>query len=150
VYAQQVAYWANGQEKSASYGNGVNETTTISGSQITGRKATKGASPVLWEMGLTYAPPPNNNGNPATHTVQLGSAAAITQTYGYDALNRLQSVADGQAGTQTYAYDRWGNRALVTGSYQSVEYPVMPAMVANAGEVAAKFPGNRMQGESYL
>jgi hypothetical protein len=42
--------------------------------------------------------------------------------------------------------DRWGNRALVTGSYQAPEYPVQPAMVANASEVAAKFPGNRITG----
>lgn len=56
---------------------------------------------------------------------------------------------DSGVGTQSYAYDRWGNRAMVTGSYQAPGYPVQPAMVANASEVAAKFPNNRIVGLSY-
>lgn len=45
-------------------------------------------------------------------------------------MNRLEAVVDSGVGTQSYAYDRWGNRAMVTGSYQAPGYPVQPAMVA--------------------
>ncbi len=43
-----------------------------------------------------------------------GSASALnaTQTYAYDAFNRLESVVEGSAWTRSYYYDRYGNRGM--------------------------------------
>lgn len=39
-----------------------------------------------------------------------------TQTYSYDALNRLTGATEGSTWSQTYCYDPYGNRALLVGS----------------------------------
>ena len=51
-----------------------------------------------------------NNGNIASQTVSDGASWSISQSYGYDALNRLQRAEEpGSAGwMQTYGYDQWG------------------------------------------
>jgi RHS repeat-associated protein len=59
-----------------------------------------------------------NNGNMVSQSLQIGSAA-LTQSYSYDALNRLATANESSAGavwSQTYSYDRFGNRAVTAGS----------------------------------
>jgi|GEM_PF-1768093 len=65
----------------------------------------------------------NNNGNIHSQTITTpaaGSSAAFTavQNYGYDNLNRLTSAVEtsnSQASwQQTFTYDQWGNRQVVT------------------------------------
>jgi len=51
----------------------------------------------------------NNNGNVVTQTITIG-ATVMSQSYGYDAVNRLTSATETGAWTQTYDYDRYGNR----------------------------------------
>lgn len=48
---------------------------------------------------------------------QSGNFAAYTQSFEYDALNRLKRVAEssGQPWAQAYDYDRWGNRTINAG-----------------------------------
>ena len=43
-----------------------------------------------------------------------GGNLVLTQTYTYDALNRLSGASENGSPTwsQTYDYDRWGNRAV--------------------------------------
>src|SRR6185295_8113319 len=78
----------------------------------------------------TYTPGasgPDNNGNvlKTKHYVpldeQTNTWAINDQVYGYDSLNRISSVAEyfisntqplTQQSLQSYAYDRWGNRAI--------------------------------------
>jgi YD repeat-containing protein len=47
----------------------------------------------------------------------VGTAPGFTttQTYGYDGLNRLTSMAETGGLSQDYAYDRYGNRAVTSG-----------------------------------
>ncbi len=67
-------------------------------------------------LGYTYAPAglsAFNNGNVQSQTIQAG-AANWTQTYSYDALNRLLSVQENGATpwSQNYQYDAYGNRSV--------------------------------------
>ncbi|MGH8247128.1 MAG: hypothetical protein ACREUU_11945, partial [Gammaproteobacteria bacterium] len=56
----------------------------------------------------------NNNGNVRFQNITVPDLfiPGLSQTYGYDALNRLQTAAETGNGdwAQTYAYDRYGNR----------------------------------------
>ena len=60
---------------------------------------------------------PTNNGNllKQLHYVPLaGGGEVVTQadTYTYDALKRISSVVEPNVFSQTYGYDRWGNRQI--------------------------------------
>lgn len=68
-------------------------------------------------VSITYAyGTTNNNGNVQTISYS-GGGLSYTQTFGYDALNRLTtSVENGGAGwSQTNGYDRYGNRWIALG-----------------------------------
>ena len=87
----------------------------------------------------------------------------FTQTYWYDSLNRLQAVKDSLIGvptpapaapvgvdpaTQVFAYDRYGNRALVNGSYSTGGSPVAqasgtPTAAQLEAAAAVNFTNNR-------
>jgi RHS repeat-associated protein len=57
--------------------------------------------------------PTANNGNLQTQVISSGSSFVRTQSYTYDALNRLSNFTEtgGDTGlTQTFGYDRFGNR----------------------------------------
>ncbi|HEY9432819.1 MAG TPA: Ig-like domain-containing protein [Blastocatellia bacterium] len=69
-----------------------------------------------------FANDPTNNGNlvKQLHYVPIaGGGEVIPQadSYTYDALNRISGVVEPNVFTQTYGYDRWGNRGItgVTG-----------------------------------
>jgi RHS repeat-associated protein len=75
------------------------------------------------QLDYTYSPiingvadPSKNNGNLRTQTVTGGGFTA-TQSYSYDYLNRLVTASEGTAWSQTYDFDRWGNRSVRVGSY---------------------------------
>jgi RHS repeat-associated protein len=53
----------------------------------------------------------SNNGNVMSQTITIGSTV-MSQSYSYDALNRLQSASEnsGASWSQTYGFDRYGNR----------------------------------------
>ena len=58
-----------------------------------------------------------NNGNLLTQTI--GGGLGVTQTYTYDSLNRLKMATEANSSTtwkQTYVYDQYGNRAMMSGS----------------------------------
>src|SRR5262249_50377044 len=64
----------------------------------------------LLQLDYTYGTTANN-GNVQTQVITI-SSTVMSQTYGYDALNRLISASEGSTWSQTYAYDRYGNRAV--------------------------------------
>jgi len=59
----------------------------------------------------------SNNGNVSSVTYN-GGGLSYTQTFGYDALNRLTTAQEngGASWSQTNSYDRYGNRAIVGGA----------------------------------
>ncbi len=55
-------------------------------------------------------------------TVGSATGFAVTQSYGYDSLNRLVSAAEmngAQVWRQSYQYDRFGNRRIDTNTDQN-------------------------------
>jgi RHS repeat-associated protein len=53
--------------------------------------------------------PASNNGNVYGQTVSgSGLSSAVSQSYGYDRLNRISSMAEG-SNSRTFGYDRYGN-----------------------------------------
>jgi len=84
----------------------------------------------------------SNNGNLLSQTITIG-ATVISQSYGYDALNRLQSATETSAWSQTYGYDRFGNRAVTSSS----GYPLSPLTPTS---LAAYNPSsNRLNANGY-
>jgi uncharacterized protein RhaS with RHS repeats len=60
----------------------------------------------------------DNNGNVQTQRIVIGSSLDVTQNYTYDALNRLKTAneSSGANWSQTYDYDRYGNRCVIASS----------------------------------
>ena len=165
-YVQAVAYWPGGAEKAVTLGNGVLEETSLNARlQMSGRTAKLGTN-TLWGVAYGFSGT-TNNGNPLSQTVS--GPNPFTQDYWYDPLNRLQAVKDSLMGvaspapaapagvgaaTQVFAYDRYGNRALVSSSFNAGGAPVAslsgtPTVAQLAAEAATKFTGNRTNGMAH-
>jgi RHS repeat-associated protein len=123
----RIQYAAQGAVSAMILGNGKWEHTLFNArlqpTEI-GLGANSTASDLL-KLQYTYntTGQANNNGNLQTQTITApktsGGNLVLTQTYTYDALNRLQIASENGSPTwtQTYDYDRWGNRAVRVGSY---------------------------------
>lgn len=71
-----------------------------------------------------------NNGNLLSQRVRAGAFNQIRR-YSYDSLNRLKSAKEAGSGTlwsQTYAYDRWGNRRVTPGTDGVNSYLPQPVL----------------------
>jgi len=61
---------------------------------------------IIYDYGTT-----NNNGN-LLSVSYAGGGLSYTQTFGYDAVNRLTTSQEGASWSQTNSYDRYGNRSV--------------------------------------
>jgi RHS repeat-associated protein len=122
-YAAGFSYTAAGAVSAMQMGNGLVEQTTFNARlqpvQIKLGTVTSPSSVVQLDYGYGTT---NNNGNLLSQTITApktaGGSLVLTQTYGYDALNRLVSAGEnGTAWQQTYDCDRFGNRAVRATSY---------------------------------
>ena len=119
-----IIYHPHGGEKTIPYGNTVVETRNYNSRlQASGVRAERTGLGLLvgiqndYGSGLTLA---QNNGNVRTQTIEPGSASPITQTFGYDALNRLDAFSESGSVYENYGYDQWGNRWVsATGGLQT-------------------------------
>jgi RHS repeat-associated protein len=138
THASSIGYAPNGTLDSMVIGhptfsgNTMVENTTLNTLwQITNRNLQIGSAfPVT--LGFTYGAAGKNNGNLTQQTIVTTAApnpppgvsipaVNLTQTYGYDAYDRLLTATE-TGGTapewaQTYLYDQFGNRAVQSGSY---------------------------------
>jgi YD repeat-containing protein len=88
--------------------------------QPTGISVAVGLNSPLWYLTNTYGA--NNNGNIQTQTI---GAANATQTYTYDALNRITGVSGETGWSQAYQYDPLGlGNRMVSGNAASPGTPV--------------------------
>jgi RHS repeat-associated protein len=114
-FASSVAYAPQGAISTALLGNLVKEqwtynsrqqTTGVTQTNMNPQSALNGQS--ILNLGWAYSTS-NNNGN-----VQSATLGGYAQSFGYDNVNRLQSVSETQNGSQTwqqhYTYDAVGNR----------------------------------------
>jgi len=144
THASAINYWPNRVMENMNVGHGSNggvnlvENTTLNSRlQVSSRNVQRGSVfPV--QFSFTYGATGQNNGNLTAQQIQtiaapnppcVGAppctvtpipALNLTQTYGYDAYDRLLSAAETggtSEWTQNYLYDQWGNRAVQTGSY---------------------------------
>jgi RHS repeat-associated protein len=145
----RIQYAPHGAVSAMKLGNGRWEHTTFNSrlqpAEI-GLGSSNGISDLL-KLEYTYS-----NSNPAIHdnsgnvltqkiTSPTNSSGTLilTQTYSYDALNRLLSGSEnGSPGWgQTYDYDRYGNRAVRNTSYIPPANTVLTPQSANSTDFSA-------------
>jgi RHS repeat-associated protein len=93
---------------------------TVPGTDISGCEKTSAylddrelpalTSPVPSEGALSFAYSYDASGNVTEQTEKKGAADAVTTTYSHDALNRLTGSASTAGATNSYEYDKVGNR----------------------------------------
>src|ERR1700682_69302 len=119
-YVSAVSYLPHGAINQLTFGTGgVRETTTYDPQRLQPTNISGvGSSGSLLMLDYTWCPASDctkNNGNLASQKITVG-ALVLTQSYGYDKLNRLSSAAEtapSQPGwNQSYTYDAYGNRAV--------------------------------------
>jgi len=118
----RIQYAAQGAVSAMKLGNGRWEHTTyntrLQPTQIGLGTASTDSSLLKLDYGYGTT---SNNGNLLSQTISIG-ATIISQSYGYDSLNRLASATESGAWSQSYSYDRYGNRAVTSSS----GYPLNP------------------------
>jgi hypothetical protein len=91
---------------------------------------------------------PNNNGDVRSQSI-VGAGLSLNQTYTYDGWDRLTGMQEtGSTSTlnESYCYDAFGNRAVLTRPSLSPLIPQVTGCTAN--DVAALFPSNRWAGRT--
>jgi RHS repeat-associated protein len=109
-YASSISYAAHGGIAGLTTGDMVTRTVTYN----TRLQMTQVQQGSLMTLGFTYDATANN-GNMTGAQITRGAFGA-TQTFTYDAVNRLKTAAEGAVWNQTYVYDAAGNRALTGNS----------------------------------
>jgi RHS repeat-associated protein len=99
---------------------------------------------------LGYGPAASNNGNVTSQAI-AGAGDTFSQSYSYDAFNRLKMAQETGGWLQTYVYDAWGNRALVSGTQYYIPGGTWTPQVTadNPSLVPPLFPNNRWIGAVY-
>ena len=117
-YTSSYAYTPHGAARLFTYSNGLEEQSCFNSRlQPVGIRLGQGedidcdAAVDLLSLGFSYGTT-SNNGNVVSQTLDApGLPASLTQTYGYDGVNRLSSVVEG-GWSRNYGYDAFGNRWL--------------------------------------
>jgi RHS repeat-associated protein len=120
--SNRILYTAHGAVSDLRLGNGRWEHTLFNNrlqpNEI-GLGTAQGGTDLM-KLGYTYTTgtsTANNNGNVRSQTITVpGLTNPIVQSYTYDPLNRLQSMSETGGLSQTFDYDRYGNR-IITGGF---------------------------------
>ncbi len=144
----RMQYAAHGAVSVMKLGNGKWEHTNFN-SRLQPTQIGLGSSSVdssLLQLDYGYGTA-NNNGNVLSQTITIGSTV-MSQSYSYDSLNRLSSATETSAWSQTYDYDRYGNRAVRNTSY--MPQPQLTPQSAFAGDMSAfSATNNRLVASQY-
>ncbi|MDQ3649588.1 MAG: hypothetical protein M3458_04765 [Acidobacteriota bacterium] len=143
TYATSFTYAAHGGVASMQLGNNLWEHTNfnlrLQPTQI--GLGTSSADSSTLQLDYAYGVA-TNNGNVASQTITIPGGPTLTQSYTYDALNRLE-VAQEQgvvSWKQRFIYDRYGNR-----NFDPLETTIPLPLVNPAINPA----NNRLQGYGY-
>ncbi|HEY0324117.1 MAG TPA: RHS repeat-associated core domain-containing protein [Pyrinomonadaceae bacterium] len=118
TYADSFSYTAHGGINSVKLGNNLWEhfsyNTRLQPVQISlGTTSTDSSRLQLdYAYGTT-----DNNGNVQSQSI-TAPGLSLVQSYTYDQLNRLKTLTETGGLTQSYDYDRYGNRAVIAGYVQ--------------------------------
>ena|GEM_PF-1978644 len=114
-YALLFSYTPHGAINNFQYGTGLWEHTFYNSRQQPteiGLDTTFPSGSNLLQLGYDYGTT-NNNGNLRSQTITVNGTTSFTQSYTYDPLNRLATASEGSSWSQTFSYDRYGNRAVI-------------------------------------
>jgi RHS repeat-associated protein len=117
-----ITYTPHGAIKTLKMGNNLVEHTNFN-SRLQPEQIGLGASDTDFSklrLNYGYGTGTTNNGNVLSQRIRISGSSPldVTTNYTYDELNRLKSATESIGSVaQTYDYDRWGNRAVRTGSY---------------------------------
>ncbi|HEV2864838.1 MAG TPA: RHS repeat-associated core domain-containing protein [Pyrinomonadaceae bacterium] len=156
----RIAYTASGAVSAMRLGNGLWERTQYNSRlQITqlglGASQTDSGKLLLnYGYGTT-----NNNGNLLSQSITIQGSLALTQTYTYDKLNRLETAHENNDSTpcldlngapadcwrQKYDYDRFGNRTLLGGA----DGTTYPGALDAANNPSVSAANNRINSPGY-
>ncbi len=118
-YITQTAYLSNGGIKNLARGNtlwyleGYNSRQQLTSAV---EELNNNSSQQLWNLGLTWVNASGKNNGTLQGTTTVGGGLTITQSYGYDSLNRLTSASETGSWAQGYSYDQYGNMWMPTSS----------------------------------
>ena len=133
-YASAIRYKPHGGINTLTLGNGLFESWAynqrLQTTQIKLGATSSGSDKLKLEFNYGAS---TNNGNLLSQIITRPGLSALTQTYTYDQVNRLDSAAESGAGTawsRTYDYDVYGNRAVNANSGLPTS-PLMPTATTN-------------------
>ncbi len=163
-YAQNFTYTSAGAVSSMQLGNGRWESAVFNSrlqpTQIALGTLPNGTDKLKLNFAYNTTGQNDNNGNVLSQTVTVPSetrnnqtynAFTATQTYTYDALNRIKDAVEmngaAQTWKQTFQYDRYGNRQFDTAAGKTTTIPVgCPQAVCNP---SADTANNKLVGYTY-
>ena len=115
--------------------------------KATGGLTATGPTPTAGLMLLEYGyGAGSNNGNVLSQRIRVGAALNQNQAYTYDSLNRLNTAAESGSGTpwsQTYAYDRYGNRRVTAGASHGSNHTQTPQSTADIATATNRLAGTK-------
>ena len=117
-YAARTAYTADGRMSQTELGNGLWETRDYRppGMPTLFKLGTAAGTSERLKLGYDYHAT-QNNGNLTGHTItRPGRTQPWTQTFGYDAVNRLLTASETDGYSRSFGYDRYGNRWVASNS----------------------------------
>ena len=143
--ADPIAYAAHGGIEQLRLGNGLREERTYNRRlQPTRIGLTGTGSNNAARLRLDYAyGAASNNGNVVSQQIRAGTLN-VTQRYDYDFLNRLKEATEAGRGTgwtQTYAYDRYGNRAVTAGASHGSHQALTPTALTDFNSRSNRLTG---------
>jgi len=120
TYASGVSYAAQGGVAAFAGGDGLSRAIGYNARLQTATVSATGRAGSLLSLGFTYSSTgTQDNGNVTQQTITRPSFS-VTQSYSYDGANRLSAASEspgsGTNWSQSYVYDKAGNRALTSGS----------------------------------
>ena len=137
-YISVGSYAPSGAAAAYTFGNGIGRTLSLNNRlqpvEMADALSGSPASPLLdltyFYGGVTSGTTTKNNGNPtqigiATRQTPSSSVVGFTQTFSYDALNRIAGVSDTGGWSQTLGYDRYGNMSGTQSGLTGV--PALPS-----------------------
>ena len=151
-----VGYEPHGGVKQLLLGNGLWEqrryNVRLQPTQIglgttkaTGSLTATGPTPTASLLLLDYSyGTSSNNGNVLSQRIRVGTSLNQNQAYTYDALNRLKTAAEsgsGAAWSQTYTYDRYGNRRVTAGASHGSNQALTPQSTADIAAATNRLAG---------
>ena len=113
----------------------------------TGSLTATGPTPTAGLLLLDYSyGAGSNNGNVLSQRIRVGTSLNQNQVYTYDALNRLKTAGETGSGTawsQTYTYDRYGNRRVTAGASHGSNQALTPQSTADIATATNRLAGTK-------